>query len=308
MDIEKIQKEINFCALMYSRYKNDPDNRGLAANHKSMLLNFYMHPDSEYRKYLIKKSACDLTGSKISESVAGSDMIITDVIMKAIKEYDHRKNDNFTAYFFQNYNFRLGDFRKLNVSITKHRENGAEYYDKKTGETREGNDEKIGSIPVDDENDILIRTEYAEIVIKILSMFSRFSEHYHGKAANERKLYYYSLFITDRSVSLIKEFPEISADVNQNEFFNSVNTKFLDYFMKEKCLDIPDILKSRLKTYGQITDNCSSEDENREAEQPLRPAVYIKYIFNDKGEKISDSAFSQQKKQFDEKLKQLLND
>ena len=78
--------------------------------------------------------------------------------------------------------------------------------------------------------------------------------------------------------------------------------------MKEKCLYIPDILQSRLKTYGQITDNCSSEDENREAEQPLRPAVYITYIFNDKGEKISDSAFSQQKKPFDEKLKQLLND
>lgn len=301
MNREKTEKEINECAMYYCRYKNDPTNRGQAMHFKNRLAAYYY--TGEYSSYIKNKARRDFDKYGINENIESFDTVITDVLLKAIKDYDYERNDNFVSYFFQNYNFKIKDTLKrlrkeMNIRITEC-----------CSSDDEGNsvEKTIADLPVDDNSDIQIRIEFPDKLLKVLSMVSRFKEHNHGKAANEKRFYYHSLFTTDRSVSLLKEFPEISDSVNENEFFNSVNIDFLDYFMSDECFDISEIISCKLKTYGQIAEKYSAEEENQEAGQPLKPTIYIKYIYSDRGEKVTDSALSQQKTSFDDMLRKYIS-
>ncbi len=306
----ELEKKINHCATIYSMYKNDPKNKGLALNHRTMLTNYYLSDAFEYSRWLKAKASNDFTKCQIPDTVAESDMLVTDTLMEAIKKYDHTKNDNFAAYFFTYYNYGLRGYKKTNLKLYEPKVSETEHSDKDSKESASENDNYLETGNAQDigknEDLFIIKVEYPEKFINLLSMISRFSEHYKGKEANEKRFYYSTLFTTDRSVSFLKEYSEISDRINENEFFNTISIKFLDYFMNDKCSDIKAIISGKLKKYNQIAEHYKPEEAENEAVQPLRPAVYIKYIFEDSGEKINDSALSQQKKAYETKLKMLL--
>lgn len=303
MDKQRIEKDINECAVLYSKNKNDPANKGLAENMKRHIIALYISRDNDYGRYLLKKAGNDFSKNKITARTADPDMVITDVLLNAIENYDHEKNPNFSAYFFTYYKYRIGDLKKEEI---KHNKRTAAVTFSTTEKDEEIENDPLNDITTDDEEALHIKTDYPDKLINILSMSTKFYEHNKGKAANEKRRYYSGLFSTDRSVSVLKAFPDIADNINETEYFDSINLDFLDFFMSQECSDIKDIISCGLKKNSQLMDNCQESIRDQEAVQPLKPAVYRKYIYEDTGEQITDAAFSLQKKSFDELLKKIL--
>lgn len=309
---EEIETEINALAKSFSMYKNDSSNRGLAMAQKAKLTNFFMNENEEYGRYLKEKAKKDFAIHGIYNSISDSDMLITDTLMKTLDKYDHMENDSFAAFFFTYYNYGLKDLEKKQKNEYNRRASNTNYSTDKSEESASENEKSLESGNEKElrynEEQIEIKVFYQEKCMDILSMITRFYEHNKGKEANEKRYYYSTLFTTDKSVALLKAYPLVAKQINENEYFSTVNKKFLDYFMNDKCSGINEVIFCRLKKYAQIAEHYLPDEAETEAEQPLKPAVYIKYIFQDKGEKISDSAFSQQKKAYDTKLRTILNE
>jgi hypothetical protein len=213
--------------------------------------------------------------------------------LESFRKYDHNKNDNFCAFFFDRYNFLLKKY------IEKER---------KTKErTEDADDDTLNDISGDEAASLSSEIELSDTLSLLLSMASRFYQHYHGKECNETRRYYTELFTTDKSVCIIKDVCENLRHINENEFFGTINEKYLDFLMSEKCTTAADIVRVRFKTLGELTDNCDPRKKDDEPSQPFGNGIYKKFIFEDKGIKVTDSAISQQKKAFDERIKTILS-
>ena len=230
--------------------------------------------------------------------------ILNDCLMKCLKKYDTEKCEAFFPWFLTSLSWWISDniYKKNTRIVTNSQgEKGRESRTESLGQNEDGSEKDADSLGADI---IISPDEQAEAKFnaeaKIAEMFSyiRFMEHSSGKAANPTRLFYSRCFVSDYLTSVCKEGLYQEITINQQEAFGTMSLDFLDFYMTAECRTLQKIAFTALKTYTVL--ELSQKEE--ELKLPLENSVYKKYLPEKLGHSVTDSAISQQKKTFYEKL------
>ena len=230
--------------------------------------------------------------------------ILNDYLTECLFKYDTEKCDVFFPWFLTSLNWWISDniYKKNTRIVTNSQgEKGRESRTESLGQNEDGSEKDADSLGTDT---VISPDEQTEAKFnaeaKIAEMFSyiRFMEHSSGKAANPTRLFYSRCFVSDYLTSFCKEGLHQEITINQQEAFGTMSLDFLDFYMTAECRTLQKIAFTALKTYTVL--ELSQKEE--ELKLPLENSVYKKYLPEKLGHSVTDSAISQQKKTFYEKL------
>lgn len=140
-------------------------------------------------------------------------------------------------------------------------------------------------------------------LIEILVLITKVIQHLKGKANNEVRRKYFSLFTTDYITYAIKN-EECRLDIrHERDMMNAMESDFLNFYMQSMCCSVADIQQSSLKKYGELVDG----EEMIETKLPLSNPVYVSYFWKVLKQSVTDSAISNQKGEYKKQLKELIN-
>ena len=230
--------------------------------------------------------------------------VLTYCLMDCLMKYDAEKCSAFFPWFLTYLNWWINDniYKKnTRIATNAHGEKIRESRIQSLGQNEDGTEKDVDScgtesiISPDEQTEGKFNAE-----AKIAKMFSyiRFMEHSSGKSANPTRLFYSKCFVSDYLTSACKEGLYQEITINQQEAFGTMNLDFLDFYMTAECRTLQKIAFTALKTYTAL--ELSEKDE--ELKLPLENSVYKKYLPEKLGHSVTDSAISQQKKTFYEKL------
>lgn len=295
MDIKEIELLINKLAREYSEI----DEKDVAVRRSKISEICVMIYDDYYFRYLknfIRKSGA----SNFDDD--GIRDVINDAFFYSIKKYDYSQCDKYTAYLISNIRYKLKDAYK----VYKREINRCSSYDS-CYEDDDKSDE-INTIS-DDSLRVDITLEEKEnsiaLFLDLQSMITRFYEHNQGKSANEKRYYYTRLFCTEYSVSYVKNEPGLINMINVNDFFEAIDTGFLNFFMSDECFDVGQIYTTSLKKYSDVLEKCQTDKSEKEIEFPFQADIYISYIYQTRNERVSNAVITQQKGHYMSKFKEI---
>ena len=130
---------------------------------------------------------------------------------------------------------------------------------------------------------------------EMISVFLNLPKYLRGKANNPTKINYYKMFYTDGISSVmggIRSREEYDAYYqHERGLFESMKLPFLDYYMKDICSNVAEIINSGRKTHSELLGG----NDQKELGFPLPAKVLIQYLSEKENTKVSDAAVSQQK-------------
>lgn len=138
-----------------------------------------------------------------------------------------------------------------------------------------------------------------ELIALILLLPQRLS----GKANNPTRVNYFRMFFTDGSVAVLFDSVKWPYLAHERDLFAAMKLPFLDFFMKDTCRSVEDILRSDLKEYGRMVKGQPMTVPR----QPLPNDVYVEYLNTQEGMELkSVSVVSNQRKAYVAFLKENL--
>lgn len=135
------------------------------------------------------------------------------------------------------------------------------------------------------------------INIKFITLLLDFKNKVPGKAdskTRQQKLYSYGRYFTERLVSILqmtdyKKTLELYIEQEQ-AIFQTINCKFLDFFMSEQVRKIPKLYITQTKRYEEIdATDLKTKNGEKHIVFPLSPRVHIKFIEKDTGEIVKSN-------------------
>lgn len=138
-----------------------------------------------------------------------------------------------------------------------------------------------------------------ELITLILLLPQRLS----GQANNPVKIKYFRMFFTDSMVLSVHTMEMEYLHKRQRDIFEAMCIPFLDFFMRDICRSLEEILASDLKLHGEMVEGRAME----RPEQPLPNDVYRQYMRVVEHIEIrSDGAISNQRASYYQFLKERL--
>lgn len=138
-----------------------------------------------------------------------------------------------------------------------------------------------------------------ELITLILLLPQRLS----GQANNPVKIKYFRMFFTDSMVLSVHTMEMEYLHKRQRDIFEAMCIPFLDFFMRDICRSLEEILASDLKLHGEMVEGRAM----KRPEQPLPNDVYRQYMRVVEHIEIrSDGAISNQRASYYQFLKERL--
>lgn len=144
-----------------------------------------------------------------------------------------------------------------------------------------------------------VDASFCELITLILLLPQRLS----GQANNPMKIKYFRMFFTDSMVLSVYTMEMEYLLKRQRDIFEAMYLPFLDFFMRDICRSLKEILSSDLKLYGQMVEGKAM----KRPDQPLPNDVYRRYMrVVEHIEISSDGAISNQRASYYKFLKEHL--
>lgn len=137
--------------------------------------------------------------------------------------------------------------------------------------------------------------EAEERVRELIALILLLPQRLSGKANNPNRVNYFRMFFTDGSVAVLFDSVKRPYLAHERDLFAAMKLPFLDFFMKDTCRSVEDILRSDLKEYGRMVKGQPMTVPR----QPLPNDVYVEYLNTQEGMELkSVSVVSNQRKAY----------
>ena len=145
--------------------------------------------------------------------------------------------------------------------------------------------------------------EFNERVVEVITLIASLPQKLHGRANNPDRLNYFRMFFTDGMVAAIHVTGACAEYIrHERDMFEAMKLPFLDFFMLDICRTTVEVLNTGLKLYGDVIPGGPMT----ELQSPLPADVYRKYLLEQEGKQIGDTALSNQRKAYRDFLRQML--
>ena len=118
------------------------------------------------------------------------------------------------------------------------------------------------------------RMEAEERAEELITLILLLPQRLNGQAKNPTRINYFRMFFTDGTVAALQTVGEAPYIAHERDLFEAMKVPFLDFFMREPCRTVSEIVNTTLKLYGQMVDGRPMELP----EQPLPNDVYMQYL------------------------------
>ena len=227
-----------------------------------------------------------------------SDAFITTFVNFFQTKYDPRKGD--ASHYFSYVMSR----RKHGGENKKPRESGLET------NTEDGKSEESAALVKaemeawENGSSVEAGVDADDTLISLLSLILALPERLEGRANNPKKITYYRMFFTDGVVAAVHDMPkrsELGRYIrHERDLFRAFQTRFLDFFMRERCRSIADVADCEVKRYGELVPGAPMEHPGH----PLPNDVYRSYLNRYEGYDIAaDASVSNQRAEYKQFLR-----
>lgn len=235
------------------------------------------------------------------------------VFMDTLEEITNKfqpdvEKSSFTHFFSSTYKYRLKDAKndkkdpKKNVSVDQEGGNDSErsQYNPKI---------QLKDKSISDPSESLVIVDF---LVDMMGLILNFSDKHKGKANNSRKKLWYHIFYTEDitvfSKQLYKEKTRVSNNIHKTDIFRVMRQAYLNFYMSNPCNSIEEIAYTPLKNYEEIIQNPLEDQIGMEipSKRKIPAEVSIQYLNVCENIKVSDSARSNQKSEYDAEKRGLL--